>query len=59
MSRSCDKALQGITQFKLCSTEINKLKTQPPVANGYMIPHYVGEDISKMKTERSDTSQLW
>ena len=45
ISRSFDKCLKRITQIKVYSTEINKLKRLPPHENGYMLPHYVGEDI--------------
>ena len=45
ISRSCDKCPKTITQIKLYSTKINKLKRQPPDGNGYMLPHYVGEDF--------------
>ena len=55
ISRSCNKGLKRITQIKLRSTEINKLKSQPPNSNGYMITHYVGEEIVE-EEERSDTS---
>ena len=45
ISRSCDKCLKRITQFKLYFTEVNKLKRQPPDEYGYMLPHYIGENF--------------
>ena len=45
LSRSCGKCLRRITQIKVYSTEINKLKRQPPKKVGYMLPHYDGENI--------------
>ena len=45
ISKSCDKCLKRITQIKMYSTEISKLKRLTPDENGYMLPHYVGEDF--------------
>ena len=56
ISRSCDKCLKRITQIKLYSTEINKLKRQPLDENGYMLPHYVAEDV--VEEEEKDQTQF-
>ena len=56
MSRSCDKCLKRITQIKVYSTEINNLKRLPPDENGYMLPHYVGENIVEENRDRTQVS---
>ena len=56
ISRSCDKCLKTLTQIMLYATETNKLKWQPLDENGFMLPHYVGEDI--VKEEERDQTQV-
>ena len=56
ISRSCDKCFKRITQIKLYSPEINKLKRQPPDENGYLLPHYVGENI--VEKDQIEQTQL-
>ena len=56
ISRSCDKCLNRMTQIKFFSTEINKLKRQPPDENGYILPQYVGENI--VEEDQIEQTQL-
>ena len=56
ISRSCDKCLKRITQIKVYSTEINKLKRQPPDEIGYLLPHYAGEKIVEEEKDQTQVS---
>ena len=55
ISKSCDKCLERITQIKVYSREINKLKRLPPDENGCMLPHYVGENTLKVEEDKDQT----
>ena len=55
ISRSCDKCLKRITQVKVYSTEINKLRRLPPDEYGYMLPHFVGENIVEVEGDKDQT----
>ena len=52
ISKSCDKCLKRISQCKLYSTEITK-KRHAPDESGYILPHYVAEDIVKEKRDQT------
>ena len=43
--KACKACLNKITQIKYYSTEINKLKRLPENEFGYMLPHYIREEI--------------
>ena len=57
LCKSCHKCLKRKTQIKYYSTETTKRKRQPPFENGYMLPHYIGEETENVFVEEKEIVQ--